>query len=170
MKSLTLAIVSVSLLIACAGPDTAARTSVPLPSGVIDLTPTITEDQPERLWGRRMLTDFGFRLTNEFEFVINRDLLYSSNAYWTLFNHTGAHLDAPSHMIEGARTVDAVPLQQLIGQGRLLDFRDKAQDSEIGIDELRQAGVQPGEIALLLVTFDTPVALGALPAYATLIA
>lgn len=31
--------------------------------------------------------------------------------------HTGTHMDAPYHMIDGARTVDKIPLEQIIGPG-----------------------------------------------------
>ena len=31
--------------------------------------------------------------------------------------HTGTHIDAPYHMIDGGRTVDKIPLEQIIGSG-----------------------------------------------------
>lgn len=98
MKSATIVSVVTLLASACSAPHDPGADAAPIPSRIIDLTPTITVDQPLRTWGSKMLSDYGFRQTNEFEFVITRDPLYVSNAYWTLFNHTGAHLDAWMHL------------------------------------------------------------------------
>src|SRR5215203_218505 len=36
--------------------------------------------------------------------------------------HTGTHVDAPSHFIDGAMTVDQIPLNLLIGRAKVLDI------------------------------------------------
>src|SRR5713226_5918230 len=38
--------------------------------------------------------------------------------------HTGTHVDAPAHFIEGARKIDALPLDVLIGQARVVRVAD----------------------------------------------
>jgi arylformamidase len=38
----------------------------------------------------------------------------------TLGTHTGTHVDAPRHMIDGAPTLDQLPLDALIGPGRVV--------------------------------------------------
>ena len=38
----------------------------------------------------------------------------------TLGTHTGTHIDAPRHMIEGAPTLDQLPLDALVGPGRVV--------------------------------------------------
>ncbi|HEY7475250.1 MAG TPA: cyclase family protein, partial [Vicinamibacterales bacterium] len=38
----------------------------------------------------------------------------------TLGTHTGTHIDAPRHMIEGAPTLDQLPLDALIGPARVV--------------------------------------------------
>jgi len=40
----------------------------------------------------------------------------------TFGSHTGTHIDAPAHAIEGAIALDKIPLESLIGQCRVLDF------------------------------------------------
>lgn len=40
-----------------------------------------------------------------------------------LNSHAGTHIDAPSHTIEGARTVDQIPLEWLAGEARVLRVR-----------------------------------------------
>ncbi len=38
----------------------------------------------------------------------------------TLGTHTGTHIDAPRHMIDGAPTLDQLPLDALVGPGRVV--------------------------------------------------
>lgn len=40
----------------------------------------------------------------------------------SLGTHTGTHIDAPAHFIEGGRTVDEIPLSQLVGKALVVDF------------------------------------------------
>jgi arylformamidase len=44
-----------------------------------------------------------------------------------LSNHTGTHLDAPSHVIRGGMTLDQIPLDTLIGRAVILDFTDRGK-------------------------------------------
>jgi arylformamidase len=53
-----------------------------------------------------------------------------------LGSHTGTHVDAPLHFVEGAAGVDALPLDVLIGSARLIAFGDDVLS--IGEAELRQ--------------------------------
>ena len=49
----------------------------------------------------------------------------SSNVSMLNFGaHTGTHVDAPAHFIEGARKIDAVPLEILIGPARVIRVPD----------------------------------------------
>lgn len=49
-------------------------------------------------------------------------------------NHTGTHLDAPSHMLEGAPTLDDIPLDALIGPARVVEI---PKVGSIGVPDLR---------------------------------
>src|SRR6266853_2459708 len=42
--------------------------------------------------------------------------------------HTGTHVDAPAHFIEGARKIDALPLDLLIGQARVVRVPDEVNE------------------------------------------
>ncbi|MFQ5661647.1 MAG: cyclase family protein [Candidatus Paceibacteria bacterium] len=78
----------------------------------------------------------------------------------TLGSHTGTHIDAPRHVFEDGATLDQIPLEQIVGKCRVLDFTDaeesiktsdlekhdikegerilaKTKNSEIGFDEFR---------------------------------
>lgn len=41
-----------------------------------------------------------------------------------LSSHTGTHIDAPSHIVEGADSLDRLPVETFIGKGTLFDLRD----------------------------------------------
>ncbi|MHC4710704.1 MAG: hypothetical protein ACYTA3_09830, partial [Planctomycetota bacterium] len=82
---------AVALSIACASSEgrspIGASTEAPLPERIIDLSPLMTEDLPLRVWGTKLLTDWGFKLRNEVEDVVADEPTYVANSYWTLANH-----------------------------------------------------------------------------------
>lgn len=57
--------------------------------------------------------------------------------------HTGTHLDAPLHMIEGGKTIETIPLEHLVGPARVLDLT--AVEDGITRADLEPFGIQPGE-------------------------
>jgi kynurenine formamidase len=46
----------------------------------------------------------------------------------TLATHTGSHLDAPLHKIDGGKSIDQIPLDSFTGEAVLVDFRDSLSD------------------------------------------
>lgn len=58
----------------------------------------------------------------------------------TLAGHSGTHLDAPSHMLEGGATLDAVPLPLLMGRALVADLRGARQLGERELAGLPLAG------------------------------
>ena len=40
-----------------------------------------------------------------------------------MYSHTGTHMDAPAHMIEGGKTLDTFPAEAFVGPGLALDCR-----------------------------------------------
>ena len=78
-----------------------------MPSEVIDLGALVTEDLPERMWGKANLnqrgyTEPGYTAPNSFNVIpwtleLEGGNISGSNAYYTLFNHGGPHVDAPNH-------------------------------------------------------------------------
>ncbi len=50
---------------------------------------------------------------------------------WTFAEHTSTHVDSPAHFIEGAPTIDQVPLDRYVGPGIVLDFTSKGKNYEI---------------------------------------
>jgi len=60
----------------------------------------------------------------------------------SLGSHTATHVDAPRHFIDGAATVDEIPLETLIGPARVLDMRAM---NEITARDLEAAGIGGAE-------------------------
>jgi arylformamidase len=38
--------------------------------------------------------------------------------------HTGTHMDAPRHFIEGGATIDSMPIEATVGRARVIEIRD----------------------------------------------
>jgi len=49
----------------------------------------------------------------------------------TLATHTGSHLDAPLHKIDGGKSIDQIPLDSFVGEAVLCDLRDSDADRPI---------------------------------------
>lgn len=84
---------------------------------VIDLTHTIREDmpvypgtEPPRLTTACTVSQCGYRET----------LLH-------MYSHTGTHMDAPAHMMDGAPTLDSYGADRFVGRGYVLDCRGLAR-------------------------------------------
>lgn len=67
----------------------------------------------------------------------------------TMNIHTGTHIDAPSHFVEGGATVDAVSLETLVGPCSVVDLRGLPI---IGAADLERAGIGEDATRLLFKT------------------
>jgi arylformamidase len=63
--------------------------------------------------------------------------------------HTGTHVDAPFHFIEGAPTLEKIPLETFIGRAIVIEIPDV---DLITAAELRSAGIPPKTERLLIKT------------------
>ena len=61
-----------------------------------------------------------FQLETDFEGTTEQGYFYSAYRYRAA-EHGGTHLDAPVHFAKGRRSVDQIPLEQLMGPGVLID-------------------------------------------------
>ena len=55
----------------------------------------------------------------------------------TFGDHTGTHVDPPLHFIEGANTVDKLPLDALVGPCRVLEFEGQGHISGDWLDQAK---------------------------------
>ena len=73
-----------------------------------------------------------------------------ADSYVSIGTHVGTHVDAPTHMVAGGKTLDQIPVEQFIGRGRYVKVENKTFDLIV----VQEAGVQAGDIVL----FDTGLA------------
>lgn len=68
---------------------------------------------------------------------------YNDHAVKFGIHSSGTHIDAPIHMVDGAKTLDRVSLEKFIGQGRLVNVKDG-----FNLEAVKKAGIQEGDIVL----------------------
>lgn len=56
--------------------------------------------------------------------------------------HVGTHIDAPMHMLEDGKSLNQVPVEQFIGNGRLVDV------TGCDFEAVKSADIQTGDIVL----------------------
>ncbi|MDX1419614.1 MAG: cyclase family protein [Rubricoccaceae bacterium] len=70
-------------------------------------------------------TEEGFVLEEGFAGTTEGGYYYAANAFRSA-EHGGTHLDAPIHFAEGRQTVDAIPLEHLVGPAVVVDVSEAA--------------------------------------------
>src|SRR5215813_12448975 len=101
-----------------------------------------------------------FKLETDFEGVTDKGYFYSAYRY-SAAEHGGTHLDSPVHFAKGHYTVDALPLQQLMGAAIVIDVTAKCAtnpDYLVGVAdfenwEKRNGRIPAGTIVLLRTGF-----------------
>jgi arylformamidase len=87
----------------------------------------------------------------EVEIVESRSLGDASNVTrWRLGAHTGTHVDAPAHFVDGATPIDKVSLHSLVGPAVVVDLTHVTGD--VGVGDLTSAGVAGQKRVLLKTT------------------
>ncbi len=62
---------------------------------------------------------------------------YNSNV-WVIAEHTSTHVDAPSHFITGAASIDKVPIETYVAWATAIDLSNLPPNHEVGADELEE--------------------------------
>jgi kynurenine formamidase len=108
------------LLVACTAADTPPVAGASIPLGrLVDLTHAF--DSATVYWP----TAPGFELEVDFAGETPGGWHYEANTFRSA-EHGGTHLDAPNHFAAGQRSVDQVPLEQLIAPGVVIDITEAA--------------------------------------------
>ncbi len=71
---------------------------------------------------------------------------HAREALVTLGTHTGTHVDAPSHFMQGGQSIDQLNLLTLIGPCMVFDMTHI--DDSIGFDDVKSLDVDSGKIVL----------------------
>lgn len=95
-------------------------------------------------WGRRPTFEMVEQIVDGYPSDVSR---------WLIGAHTGTHVDAPSHFIPGAASVDEIALENVVGPVRVLDLRHVAE--EITADDLEAAGAEGAARVLFRTTNST---------------
>ena len=141
------------------------------PKEIIDLGCIITEDLTEKIWGKAIMTSLGFDRPNHFDviewkFDMENGSVSGSNAYYTIFNHGGPHIDAPNHMDIGGG-LDTYPIDAFIGPVKVFDVSQYAKGHTVPIEVFKDK-VSPGDIVLIFTKYIPPHTEDAFPEVVTL--
>lgn len=89
----------------------------------------------------------GFSRTQKSEKQPDGDIVCNSQICCDV--HCGTHIDAPAHHLSEGATVDALPLDILIGVTTVIDVQDAAS---VTVDVLEKSGIPPKTARLLIKT------------------
>jgi kynurenine formamidase len=91
----------------------------------------------------------GFKLETDFEGMTDKGYYYSAYRY-SAAEHGGTHLDSPVHFAKGHYTVDAIPLQQLMGAAVVIDVTKQCaanRDYLVSVADFQNWEKQNGRIS-----------------------
>ena len=60
-------------------------------------------------------------------------------------SHTGTHIDAPAHFIQGGKTLDWIPLERMNGKAKVIDATGY---NDIGVDLIKTHSIDEDDIVL----------------------
>lgn len=119
---------------------------------LIDLTHDYSEDT--LYWP----TEDGFKLEKEFDGMTEKGYYYSAKKF-SAPEHGGTHIDAPIHFAQNGNTVDQIPLEQLVGDGIVVDVSTECKKNnnyQVTTNDFSnwesQYGKIPSKIILFLYT------------------
>src|SRR5262245_43884437 len=128
IRFLTYAVACVVISVLC------ARTTMAQYAQILDLTHSF--DAQTIYWP----TEDGFKLIRESAGVTEGGYYYAANRFMCA-EHGGTHIDAPIHFFAKGKTVDQLPLQQLIGPGACVDVTRKCaadRDYQVAVEDFER--------------------------------
>lgn len=153
-------VMSILLLVACTQSEHVIQSGVPQPRETIDLGALVTEDLPERFWGKALLADNDFSAPNSFNVMsweqdLSGGTISGSNSYYTLFNHGGPHVDAPNHIgLNGG--LDSYPIAVFSGPVKAFDASHFSIGRTIGAEFFAGKDINPHDIVLIYTGYHPP--------------
>ena len=110
------------------------------PRHLVDLT---------HVWGPEFPVGTSTPAARSTEFTIERDGFYAQR--WSFWEHTGTHVDAPGHFVEGGRlTPDLRPDELMFAPVAVIDVTVRAArdpDTQVRVDDLRRYERRHGRIS-----------------------
>ena len=155
-----IAALAAALLTACAEKDETTSTGFHH-AEIIDLGTLVTEDIAQRVAGSAFLAANGINRLNEFDVVtwtadIGGGSVSGSNAFYTLANHGGPHVDAPNHVgLDGG--IDSYPIDSFAGPLKVFDVSEYPIGFSVPIDVFKGQGIESGDIVLIYTNYEPPM-------------
>lgn len=152
--------VLVPIMVASCGSGAPRRSTDFSPTEVIDLGALVNEDIAQRVAGSAFLSVNGTDRPNQFELVtwtvnIGAGSVSGSNAFYTLANHGGPHVDAPNHVgLEGG--IDSYPIDAFSGPLKLFDVSAHPQGFSVPRTAFEGQGIQPGDVVMIYTGYQPP--------------
>ena len=167
MKESIVLILLLGILMACSNsqPTKKFDANQVLPKQIIDLSPVIGEDLAEKKWGSAALELMGFRGRTKFLHVGIDTPIYVRNSYLEIFNHGGAHLDAPNHLDKDAQSIEDWDLMKLIGPIKIFDASSYPNNTSVPLEAIKDLKLSEDDIFLFHVNYIVPTNDNELPAY-----
>lgn len=170
MKKFILFILIVVFCCACKERQ-APKVGFSAPIEIIDLGNLVTEDLPEKTWGTELMKSMGFEKSNHFEvikweFPAGTGKVSGSNAYYTLFNHGGTHIDGPNH-VSFVGGLDSYPIEKFIGPLKVFDVSSYPNGRTVPV-EFFQEKISPGDVVMLYTNWKPPQSGRSQPEHITL--
>jgi kynurenine formamidase len=155
-KPISLFFVVVILILFSCTKNNMPSSGVPLPKEIIDLGALVTEDLPERCWGKRLLADLGWTRGNTFEVLHwQTKSLKGQNSYYTLFNHGGPHVDAPKHIgLQGG--LDSYPAESFAGPLKVFDVSHMPLGRTVTRKFIEGKNIRNGDIVMIYTDYQLP--------------
>lgn len=107
---------------------------------VVDLTHTVAPDMPVYPGTQPP----SFEPANTYE----RDGFKETS--FSMFTHTGTHMDPPAHLYPGRTTLDQFPAEQFLGRALVIDCLGLPDGAAITMERLRKYGDLADEADFLL--------------------
>lgn len=107
---------------------------------IIDLTHTISKEMPVYPGTERPRLE----IANTYEKDGFKETLL------TMFSHTGTHMDAPMHLFPDRTSLDALPVEQFVGKGLVVDCSDLTEGQRITMDYIENVKEKADEAEFIL--------------------
>ncbi len=78
-----------------------------------------------------------------------------SNAFYTLANHGGPHVDAPNHVGLG-KGIDSYPIEAFAGPLKVFDVRQYPKGFTVPVELFRNSSIEPGDIVMIYTGYQPP--------------
>ncbi|WP_242083860.1 cyclase family protein [Aestuariivivens sediminis] len=127
-----------------------------LPKEIIDLSSVISSDLPTKLWGKAAIELMGFKGETEFRDVGMDSPAFVRNSYIEVFNHGGAHLDAPNHTDSLGKSIEDYELSKLLGPVKIFDASKYENNVPIPLDSLKDFELTKEDIFILYTNYKPP--------------